>query len=839
MLKALRRTTILGWHFVRDNTSSTSRSNLVGAMILFLLVNLTFLPFIWGGATLQESANDTASLYITGSRQQSVVRHSSDSVLDPGAPSWLEETEFAVEHYIIFAEKAPPIWNPYASFGTPLAADAESQPYYPLAWIPVVWSNAEAYDIYVASRIFVGALFAFLLLRLFAGFAPALISGVAFMYSGYFWLYLTMPHLSVEILLPAMLYCLERVLRSPGLGTAALMALIVACMLLGGMPESVTLAFAFGAIYVAARIALCSEIRLKWRAFAPYLALGTIVGTGLSAVMLIPLLEYLPLSSNLHSTGSVGLGNDGFSWSALATYLAPLYLGPPWENVFNNFQGFTLVRGFFGCVSLFLAAIGFFSSIIGAFRRRTGNTSVPLVLGIVATVLLLKRFGFGLVNWIGGLPILRQIIFPKYEEAIIGCCVALLAGFGVARLYEKRVSTPAIMLAAMLPLTILTVAAGENRQPFLQLSQHQDYYLLSLAAALIFLGLTSVTVMAFHFGKLKPVYFLSAIFVLVLAEPLATYVIPLHYVLNAPPPQSTSALLGAPYITYLKSKLSDHDRLFAQDGLLYPQWSGAFGIADTRGLDALYYKRYLPFVGAFLSDSGGDSLSSRFVGLGDNITTPMSQRFLALSSVHYVATTQALANSNAFRKVYDANGVKVFEFGSPLPRISIFHHIIRAATPEDALRDLKSNTFDPYFEAVVEGQSADFRRLPENARSPVSAGRIEEYRSTFVKALVNTGSTAALVVLNDTNFPGWSAFIDGRRTSLFNANYLFRGIVVPSGRHVIEYRYNPRSFIVGLAVSIVSLLTLVGMIVAAFFRRTNGRENLIVTTRSIQFDQSP
>jgi hypothetical protein len=638
------------------------------------------------------------------------------------------------------------------------------------------------------------------------------------MYSGYYWLYLTMPHLSVEVLLPAMLYCLERVLRWPGLGAAAMLALLVACMLLGGMPESTALAFTFGAIYVGARIALCLAVRSKWRAYAPYLVLGTIVGTGISAVMMIPLLEYLPLSSNTHSTGFQGLLHDEFSWSALATYLAPLYLGSPWGSIFNNFQGWTLIRGFLGCGSLFLAAIGFFSSLIGAFQRRTGDTSVPLVLGIVATVLLLKRFGFGLFNWIGALPILRSIIFVKYEEAIIGCCVALLVGFGVARLYEKRVSITAILLAAILPLTILTVAAGENRQAFSQLSTNQGYYLLSLAAALIFLGLTGAAVMAFHVGKLKPVYFAGATFVLVLAEPLATYVIPLHYVVNAPPPQSTSALLGAPYVTYLRSKLRDHDRVFAQDGLLYTQWSGAFEMADTRGLDGFYYKRYLPFVGAFLSDSGGGYLVDRFVGSGDNITTPMSQRFLALSSVRYVATINDLANSNAFRKVYDANGVKVFDFKSPLPRISIFYHIIRATTPEDALHDLKSNTYDPYSEAVVEGQAVEFQHLSESGRSAVSAGQIEEYKSTFVRALVKT-SSAAFVVLNDTNFPGWSAFIDGHTTPMFNANYLFRGIVVPVGRHVVEYRYNPRSFTTGLAVSIVSLFALVGMMAAAFLGR--------------------
>jgi hypothetical protein len=753
------------------------------------------------------------------------VQHLAFSVADPGAAAWQEEPDFAVEHNIIFGEKEPPIWNPYASFGTPLAADAQSEPYYPLAWIPIVWSNARAYDIFIAIRIFVGGLFAFLFLRQFIGFIPSLVGGFAFIYSGYYWLYLTMSHLSVEVLLPAMLYSFERVLRRPGLASAAIMSLVVACLILGGMPESTVLALTFGACYLAARFSLCPSLRTKWGSHVPYLVLGAIVGVGISAIMLIPLLEYVPLSRNQHS-GAVGLQIDGLSWSAAAAYLAPLYRGPPWGNIFVSSGGWTEIRGFFGCSVLFFALIGFFSSISDVIKRRPEGTFVPLFLGTIATLLLAKRFGLGVVNWLGALPILRAIIFTKYEEAVIGCCVALLAAFGVSRIYEKRITGTSVFLATLIPLTALTGAAAENRQAFLRLSQHQNYYVLSLAAALLFLGLAGATVMAFHAGRLKLTYFVLATLTLVVIEPISTYIIPLHYFVNAPPPQATSALLGAPYVTYLKAHLTDHDRLYANNGLLYPQWSSAFNLADVRGIDALYDNRYLPFVSCFLIDSGGDNLTTRFIGAGDDMTTPMPQRFLALSSIQFVATTRDLARSNAFRKVFDTEGVEVYQFKSPLPRISVFHHVLRAGTPEEALSDLKGREFDPHSEVVVEGQSSALLALSGAQGRSVSAGKLEEYKSTFVKAVVSTNGPA-FVVLNDTNFPGWTASIDGRDTPLFAANYLFRGIVVPSGRHIIEYRYRPRSFVAGLALSLISLFVLGGMGLVAVLTRAR---NIAVTT---------
>ena len=258
----------------------------------------------------------------------------------------------------------------------------------------------------------------------------------------------------------------------------------------------------------------------------------------------------------------------------------------------------------------------------------------------------------------------------------------------------------------------------------------------------------------------------------------------------------------------------------AQDGLLYPDWSSAFSLADVRGLAPLYYERYLPFVHAFLTDSGGDYLNTRFVGLGDDMTTVAGQRFLTLSSVRYVATTNDLSRTTAFDKMYDADGIRIFQFRSPLPRVSIYHCVVDASTPEAALHDLRSTTFDPYSEVVVEGKAGFRLCLPGARKSPVIAGRLEEYKPTAVRATVNTDGPS-FVVLNDTNFPGWSATIDGRPAQIFAANYLFRGVVVPSGTHVIEYRYSPRSFTVGLTISLISILMVIGMAVFSLIARRN------------------
>jgi hypothetical protein len=51
---------------------------------------------------------------------------------------------------------------------------------------------------------------------------------------------------------------------------------------------------------------------------------------------------------------------------------------------------------------------------------------------------------------------------------------------------------------------------------------------------------------------------------------------------------------------------------------------------------------------------------------------------------------------------------------------------------------------------------------------------------------------------------GWNAYIDGQRAPHFRANYLLRSMVVPGGRHTIEFRFEPKSYFTGQKVSLLS-----------------------------------
>jgi len=65
------------------------------------------------------------------------------------------------------------------------------------------------------------------------------------------------------------------------------------------------------------------------------------------------------------------------------------------------------------------------------------------------------------------------------------------------------------------------------------------------------------------------------------------------------------------------------------------------------------------------------------------------------------------------------------------------------------------------------------------------------------------------LVLTDTFYPGWRAYVDGVETPIYQANYLFRAVPLNAGDHEVRFVYRPKSFAVGAALSLTFLLTVV------------------------------
>jgi uncharacterized membrane protein YfhO len=105
--------------------------------------------------------------------------------------------------------------------------------------------------------------------------------------------------------------------------------------------------------------------------------------------------------------------------------------------------------------------------------------------------------------------------------------------------------------------------------------------------------------------------------------------------------------------------------------------------------------------------------------------------------------------------------------------------------------------------------------------SPGGAGRAQITEAAAERVVITTESDAgAWLVLADTWFPGWHVRIDGAVETVWRADYTLRAVLVPPGRHRVEWRYEPASFYWGFALSGAAVGGLAAIGVSAWRRRS-------------------
>ena len=157
--------------------------------------------------------------------------------------------------------------------------------------------------------------------------------------------------------------------------------------------------------------------------------------------------------------------------------------------------------------------------------------------------------------------------------------------------------------------------------------------------------------------------------------------------------------------------------------------------------------------------------------------------------------------------------VKLYDRRDALPRAYVVGSA-RAVDDTEALRVLADSSFDPS-RLVLVAPSSD----QDTGDAAVGAGRVGtasfEWNGAEQVRLNVRAESSGYLVLSDTWYPGWQATVDGEPTPILRANVLFRAVRVATGDHVIEFRYEPRSFQLGAAISAASLLLIVVLLVGA------------------------
>lgn len=152
----------------------------------------------------------------------------------------------------------------------------------------------------------------------------------------------------------------------------------------------------------------------------------------------------------------------------------------------------------------------------------------------------------------------------------------------------------------------------------------------------------------------------------------------------------------------------------------------------------------------------------------------------------------------------------VYENLRAMPRAWIVRQL-SVGSAYDAVQTMRTSRlpdgrrFDPREVAVVEQEGAPPQTVfPDGARLARVQG-IQDGRVS-VAAFSERGG---FLVLSDTWYPGWRAYIDGGRVPVYRVNVSLRAIVLPPGHHTVVFRFVPISLYFGAAISLLALLALV------------------------------
>jgi len=810
------------------------------ALFLILLLNVDFFPCIWGDRTLLQSAQNVSSILPSGAWASKRAEQAPYffTTLDPASAAWVTEPALPVIRTQYLTQRTVPLWNPYQGFGQPFAADMQSQPFQPLFILLSLFTTPTTYDIFLLLRLFVTGFFSYLYLRLFVSFLPALATGVASLLAGYFLLFLAMPYLSVDMLTPLALYSAERLVRHRKFRTTVEFAIVSFLVFIGGMPESSLILSVFVYSYALFRIMSDGEIRRNWRPAARSLLIATVTGLCLSAFLLVPFYEYVRNSFNGHEARYLGGQKTGLLHDALDqsvfTYLFPLIFGPPFAPTLEPQYPPAGIRNEIGLVALFLALVAF----LCVRRRQTASDQLLATLtwffGAFVAFTVLKRYGSPLVNWVGSLPLFSMVIFPKYFESVLSISAAMLCGLGLERIAKRDASPKRIALALVTAFGAIPVTGFVARDV---LDREVSVLHVPFAFPIVALGLPAFLLfvisvgLVFHLQSVGRTnrWFTLVVFACLGSELSLNYIPEMNYFFNGLAYKEKSPYLGSPYINWLHSRQASFDRVFGRDSILYPNWASVYQLFDIRSLDAMYYRKYLSFVRNFLTPSASDSddLYDRFTGASFTYTyafnTARERRLLQLSSVRYLLTNQPYQNAT-FRKVYD-HEVRIYRFDDILSRAALYFRAEVLNNEAEIARKLADPQFN-IFQTVL----LDATKLKPDDRAKVNAINKGQLLSVQAATITSYGPMAVqvsaslpqkgMLVLNDSDYPGWTVNVDGRQSRWTTANYLFRGVLLEPGFHKVRFEYRPRSFLVG---ALLSALACCCLIVAGVCRVINSR----------------
>ena len=660
-----------------------------------------------------------------------------------------------------------PRWNPFVLAGEPLLANTQPAVLHPGTVIGFLLPLAQAWTFEMSLRYFLALLSMYLFLReLGCRELPSLLGAAGWCFSDYLVFFAGWQHSAAAPPIPFLLLALTRLVREPEDRSVVLTVAALLLIVTAGHPETLLHGVSAAGVYFLFQLAFAGRGR-RLRPFLLSLVAGAIA-LGLSAVLLLPLVEALPHTAEhffrsgvyAHVQKSVGVAE---SLRRSIQDVVPHAFGMSGHG--RSAIGFGEPAAYVGAVLLPFAVLGLFSRrrekwpiLAVAFLGLAMWARLPVVTDAIAS---LPLFDIGLNE---------RMVFL----AALG--ISALAGLGAERFLEKNGF--ALLAATLATLVVVLLLHREVRPTLIRLEMDPAFLQGRFLAQVVPLILLAVLAAVPLFRRpAAPVLFLALVILLVQRRLEAGDVYP-----------TFPNRAFYPDLAVLDPIPRREPWRFTATGYQFvPNISALYELEDVRGYEAM---TFLPLTNTFPLWCVAQPIWFNRV---DDPTMP----FLAFLNVRWVLTSADWTAPSGWKAIAEGDGTRLWENPRALPRAFIPRQV--RAEPTEQQREALASIADFAERGVVGDAGPDW---PPGGWRPNGAAtvRIESYRPQRLELAVDARARA-VVGTSIPRWPGWRLEIDGRRAPIFTYNTAFVGFEVPAGARRAELRYLPDGFLAGYAIS--------------------------------------
>jgi hypothetical protein len=679
-----------------------------------------------------------------------------------------------------------PLWNPYVAAGDILAAAAQPTPYEPISLISLLLPMPVSLTFLAAITFFLGALLMFLFLREIAcSERAALVGAAAWTFCGFLVFFLDWVITPVNVWFPLVLLGVRRMVRTPGLRAMSILTLAFSMMLLNGHPESALHIVAVGLVWAAAEL---WRVRFRGATRSIPLAIASgVLALAITAIYMLPIVEAIPQTSEHRFRENVFAhakrsGTPDVVKQRLLRQFVPFIVGEPqreWrprENELNVIPE-----------SMYAGSAALSLAVFGLWRSRWRGKWLVLALALLGIAVGIQLPPFG--DLLAKLPLFDIALNERLIlVSALGLCI--LAALGVdAIASEPTGRRPALAaLGVFLFLLMLCVCL----YPGMRARGLTAGYLYG---AIAFLLVPPILVAAVCSPR-RPAAVAFALLLIVTGERT------LQSADFNPTLPARMFYPAVPLFSHLQHS-DDPYRIVGVGNVLPPNVATMYQMEDVREYSAM----------TFTANYDLQLLWSAHQPVWSNRVDDLTAPFLSLMNVRY-AFAEGSAVPPHWSFVAADRGTQLLENQNVLPRAFIPRAVTIGDNPFIWEGILKEKDFGARGWIVVPGESP---RQEPNGSGSLTVRR-EGMGALSIRSHLDTN---AWVVVSETAWKGWRAHVDGEPAKLRIADGMFLAMYLPAGDHDIRLTYWPRSFVVGRAITAITLL-LIGVSAAIVLLRRRG-----------------